>query len=246
MLSREELVRYERQIPVIGREGQEKLKRSTVLIAGAGGLGSASALYLAAAGVGRLIIVDPQDVELSNLNRQVLHWTSDIGRAKVESAREKLRRLNPNVEVEVYREELTEELARRLVSRADIVIDALDNWEARFLLNRVCVELGKPFIHAGVEGFYGQMLVVVPGKGPCLQCLLPRQPPSRSGVPVLATTPGVLGLLQATEAIKLLTGVGEPTIGRLIIYDGYSMTFSEVRVRRRPDCPVCSRIRHGG
>lgn len=239
-------MRYERQIPVIGREGQEKLKRSTVLIAGAGGLGSASALYLAAAGVGRLIIVDPQDVELSNLNRQVLHWTSDIGRAKVESAREKLRRLNPNVEVEVYREELTEELARRLVSRADIVIDALDNWEARFLLNRVCVELGKPFIHAGVEGFYGQMLVVVPGKGPCLQCLLPRQPPSRSGVPVLATTPGVLGLLQATEAIKLLTGVGEPAIGRLIIYDGYSMTFSEVRVRRRPDCPVCSRIRHGG
>ena len=239
-------MRYERQIPVIGREGQEKLKQSTVLIAGAGGLGSASALYLAAAGVGRLIIVDPQDVELSNLNRQVLHWTSDIGRAKVESAREKLRRLNPNVEVEAYREELTEELARKLVPRADIVIDALDNWEARFLLNRVCVELGKPFIHAGVEGFYGQMLVVVPGKGPCLQCLLPRQPPSRSGVPVLATTPGVLGLLQATEAIKLLTGVGEPAIGRLIIYDGYSMTFSEVRVRRRPDCPVCSRIRHGG
>ncbi|RLG77203.1 MAG: adenylyltransferase [Thermoprotei archaeon] len=242
MLTEEELVRYSRQIPVLGREGQEKLRKSTILIAGVGGLGSASSIYLTAAGVGRLILIDAQEVELSNLNRQILHWTNDVGEPKVFSAKEKLKKLNPNVEIDVYHDILSEELARRLVKEADVVIDALDNWEARFILNKVCVEMNKPFIHAGVEGMYGQMLVVVPGKGPCLQCLIPRLPPSRGGIPVLGTTPGILGLMQATEAIKIVTGVGEPAVGKLVIYDGCTMSFSEIKVKRRPSCPVCSKL----
>lgn len=242
VLSENELERYDRQIRLFGVEAQERLKRSRVLVVGVGGLGSPVAIYLTAAGVGKLTLVDPERVELSNLNRQVLHWTKDVGRRKVDSAVEKLRELNPEVEIEGVDIALDESSARDLASRSDVVIDCLDNWSTRFLLNRVCVELGKPLIHAGIRGLYGQMLVIIPGRTPCLQCILPTPPKEERGFPVLGTTPGVMAMLQATETIKILTGYGEVAAGRLIIYDGYSMRFDSIPVRRRPDCTACSSV----
>lgn len=242
-LSSEEIERYDRQIRLFGIEGQLRLKRSRVLVVGVGGLGTAAALYLVAAGVGHIILVDSERVELSNLNRQILYWTRDIGRLKTEAAVEKLRELNPGVVIETVAARVDERLLRELVPRVDLVIDALDNWETRFLLNRVCVEYRKPLIHAGVQGLYGQLLVIVPGKTPCLQCLIPRQPPETRPFPILGTTAGLMAMLQVTEAIKILTGYGEPSLGRLIVYDGYRMSFHEIKVSRRPDCPVCSMIR---
>ncbi len=242
MLTREELERYDRQIRLFGVEAQEKLKKSSVLVLGVGGLGTAASLYLTAAGVGRLIIVDSEVVELSNLNRQVLYWTSDVGRPKVEAAAEKLRALNPNVEVVPIKSAISEDLLERLVPQVDVVVDGLDNWKTRFLVNRVVVKHRKPFVHAGIQGLYGQLLVVVPGKTPCLQCILPREPEERRPFPVLGATPGILALMQVTEAIKLITGYGEPALGRLIVYDGYHMALHSVQVSRNPECPVCGRL----
>jgi len=227
---------------IFGVEGQLKLKNAKVLVVGVGGLGSPAAIYLAAAGVGNLILIDFENVELSNLNRQVLHWTRDIGRPKVQSAVEKLRELNPEVNVEGIMGKADEDLLRRLVPRVDVVIDALDNWGTRFLLNKVCVEFRKPLIHAGVQGLYGQLIVIVPGKTPCLQCLIPKQPPEVKPFPVLGTTPAIMAMLQVTEAIKLITNYGEQSLGKLIIYDGYRMSFNELRVSRRSDCPICSKL----
>ncbi len=243
-LSRSEMERYERQIKIFGVDGQIKLKKARVLVVGVGGLGCCAALYLTASGVGNIILIDSQKVELSNLNRQILHWTKDIGVPKIRSAIEKLRELNPEVNIEGVMDVLNEENVYNYVKEVDLVIDGLDNWRTRFIVNRACVELGKPFIHAGVRELYGQLLVVMPGKGPCLQCILPKPPPEVPGFPILGTTPGVLALLEVTEAIKIITGYGKPAIGKMIIYDGYSMSFNEVPVKRRPDCRVCSRISH--
>ncbi len=244
-LTPEEIERYDRQIRIFGVEGQLKLKRAKVLIVGVGGLGSPAAIYLAAAGVGEIILVDSERVELSNLNRQILHWTRDIGKLKVESAAEKLRELNPNVKTMIIAEHAGEELLDKLVSEADIVIDGLDNWKSRLALNKACVKHGKPLIHAAIHGMYGQLLVVVPGETPCLNCLIIKEPPEVKPFPVLGTTPGLLAMLQVTEAIKLLTGYGRPPLGKLIVYDGYTMKFEEIPVSRNPQCPTCSIIRKG-
>jgi len=241
-LTPEELERYDRQLRVWGVEAQERLRRSTALVVGVGGLGSPVAMYLAAAGVGRLVLVDPEVVELSNLNRQVLHWTTDLGRAKVESAAEKLRRLNPHVEVVAVRRRIESlEDAVQLVREADVVVDCLDNWRTRFLINEACVRLGKPLVHAAVRGLYGQLMVVKPGEGPCLRCLVPEEPPQEERIPVAGPTPGALGALEAMEAVKLLTGYGEPLVGKLLVYDGLHGSVDVIAVRKRENCPVCSR-----
>ena len=201
----EELERYSRQLSIIGREGQEKLRNSTVLVVGVGGLGSAVTTYLVASGIGKLLIVDPEVVELSNLNRQVIHWVRDLGRAKVESAKEKLKELNPEVEVVPIKAKLSE-VVDEVVKEADVVIDALDNWDARHLLNEYCVKYGKVLIHAAVNEAYGQLMTVVPGKGPCLKCVFPNIRGGPRPTPVLGPAPGVLGALEAIEAIKAITG----------------------------------------
>ena len=240
-LTPSELERYDRQIRVFGREGQARLKRGRIVVVGLGGLGCAAVTYLVAAGVGRIVLVDDEKVELSNLNRQVLHWSKDVGRPKASSAAEKLGELNPEVSVEALREEVTERNVEDIVREGDVIVDGTDNWKTRFLLNDSCVEIGKPFVHASVHGLYGQALTVVPGQGPCLRCAVPRPPRERGPFPILGTTAGILGLIQATEAVKLLTGYGKPAVGRLLIYDGYSMEFREVKVRRQEGCPACGR-----
>ena len=237
-----DLERYDRQIPVIGIDGQRKLAQSSVLIVGVGGLGSPVSLYLAAMGIGKLVLVDKEEVELSNLNRQILYSTRDIGKKKVDVAKHKLQELNPHVEIEVYEQSLDEDLARDLVKRVDVVVDALDNWETRMILNKVCVEYRKPLVHAGVEGFYGQVMPVVPGKGPCLACLFARASPSRTRIPVMGVTPGVLGAIEAAEVVKLLLSMGKPLVGRMLIVDLLSMEFRTIEVRRNPRCPVCSSV----
>ncbi|RLF16165.1 MAG: adenylyltransferase [Thermoprotei archaeon] len=236
-----ELERYDRQIriPGFGVEGQAKLKNATVLVVGVGGLGSASSMYLAAAGVGKLIIVDSEAVELSNLNRQVLHWTKDLGRLKVDSAAEKLRQLNPEVKVEAVAARVDEDNVQGLVKEADVVVDGLDNFRTRFMVNEACVRLGKPFIYAGVRGFEGRLMTIVPGKGPCLRCLVPVDPKEPRPIPVFGATPAVMAALQVVETIKLLTGVGEALIGKLLVFNGLTMTFDHLLVERSPRCPTC-------
>lgn len=246
MLNDKELTRYDRQLRIdgFGREGQEKLKASRVIIAGMGGLGSPVATYLAAAGVGRLRIVDQDVVDTSNLNRQILHWEKDIGRKKVESAREKLVQLNPWIEVEAVAETIDEHNVMGLVKDCDVVVDALDNYPTRYLLNRAAISCKIPFIHGGISGLNGMVTTLVPGKTPCLRCIFTEGPPP-STFPVLGTAPGIIGLIQAMEAMKYITGVGELLTGRLLLFDGVSMTFREVKVRRRPDCPDCGHLPAG-
>lgn len=239
VLTEEEKRRYSRQLMLFGEEVQLKLKKSRVAIVGAGGLGSPVAYYLAAAGIGKLRLIDYDTVSLSNLNRQILHWTSDIGKPKILSAKEKLTKLNPNVKIEVIKDKLSEANYRKLLEGMDLIIDALDNWQAKMLLNKACIRMKKPLIHAGVRGMYGQLLVIIPGKTPCLRCLIPSPETEIEKLPVFGTTPGVLGLIQVTEAFKLLTGYGEPLLNKLLIYDGYSLEFSYIDVTRNPNCPVC-------
>jgi len=234
--------RYERQIKLFGKVGQAKLSNAKVAIIGLGGLGCAVATYLAAAGVGRLTLIDYGEVKFSNLNRQILYWTKDLGKPKPLPAAEKLKELNPEVEVEVLHLKVDEGNVDDIVKDVDIIVDGADNWATRFLLNDRCIEYGKPFIHASVHGYFGQELTIVPGKGPCLRCLIPRSPPERGPLPILGTTAGTLALIQATETLKLITGYGIPAIGKLIIYDGFSMEFKTIRVRRRVDCPICNKL----
>lgn len=242
-LSPEEITRYDRQIRIFGIEGQVKLKKSKVLIVGVGGLGSAILYYLAAAGVGEIIIVDPENVELSNLNRQIIHFTKDIGRPKIDSAKEKLKLLNPLVKITGIKRRFDKDLGEKLVPQVDIVVDALDNWETRVLLNKLCVEYRKPLVHAGVYESYGQLLVVVPGKGPCLQCVFPSKIKEERPFPVLGPAPGILGALEALEVIKLITGYGKPLVGKLLLFDGKTGSFTLMDVKRNPQCPVCSKLR---
>lgn len=208
-------------------------------VAGLGGLGSPASIYLAAAGVGRITIIDAERIERSNLNRQVLHWEPDIGQSKVKSASEKLRAINSDTKVDEISVKITSENVDQLIKGADVVVDGTDNYPTRYLLNETCVRNRIPFVHGAVEGLVGQVMTILPGKGPCLKCAVPKEPPKKSVFPVLGATPGVIGCLQAMEAIKLITGVGKPLVGRMLIFNGIDMTFDEMKVNRNPNCPVC-------
>lgn len=242
-LTEQEQARYSRQILIrdLGEAGQEKLKRSTVFIAGAGGLGCPVATYLAVAGVGHMILVDQDSVDPSNLNRQILHWNEDIGLEKVASARAKLSRMNPSVRITPVRTTIDRENARSLIRGADLVIDAMDNYQTRFYLNRAAIQEGIPIIHASVRGFEGRITMIIPGETPCIECLTPEVPPDET-VPIVGATAGVIGSLQATEAIKMLTGIGTLLKGRMLIYDGEYLEFHEIPVSRDQACTACSHL----
>jgi adenylyltransferase/sulfurtransferase len=226
----------------IGQEGQERLKKSRVVIAGAGGLGSPIALYLTAAGIGRIRMIDHDQVALSNLNRQVLHWEEDIGRRKVDSASVKLRSLNRAVEVEAIAETLTEGNVSELVRGCDVLVDAMDNLPTRYLLNRCAIENNIPFFHGAVNGFEGRVMTILPGESACLRCLY-RGPVPQEKFPVIGVTPAVIGSIQATEVIKYLVGMGRLLTNRLLIYDGLRVTFSEFAITRNPSCDHCGSLR---
>jgi molybdopterin-synthase adenylyltransferase len=238
MLNKRELARYERQILIPGwsKSGQEKLKKAKVLVAGAGGLGSAILTYLAVAGVGRIKIIDGDTVELSNLNRQVLHSDKDIGRNKVDSAKEKLEALNPHISVEALKATIDESNVFDLVADY-LIVDAMDNLPTRFLLNQVAVKKNLPLFHGAVYGFEGRATTVVPGKTACLRCLYQGVVPGK--IPVVGATPAIIGCIQATEVLKYILGTGELLINRLLIYDGLCMKFSEVRLKKDPNCCDC-------
>lgn len=240
-LSNSDLERYDRQmmIPGWGREGQKKLKSSRVVVAGASGLGSPALLYLTAAGVGNLVIVDKERFEFSNLNRQVLGWEEDVGRYKAEAASEKLRSLNSGVKADPLIEEINDENVDRIVEGADVVVDALDNWRTRFTLNRGCVEKMVPLVHAGIFGLEGQITTIVPRSGPCLQCVVPEPPREIARFAVVGATPALFAALQVIETIKLILGIGEPLVGKLLVFDGWSTSFTVTEVARRRGCPVC-------
>lgn len=244
-LSAPELSRYQRHLtlPEIGPAGQERLKSARVLVIGAGGLGSPAALYLAAAGVGTLGIVDCDRVELSNLQRQVLFDSADIGRLKAEAARDRLIALNPGITVEAHSLTLRARNAREVIEHYDIVLDGTDRLATRYLVNDACVLLGKPLVTAAIHRFEGQALTYVPGEGPCYRCLFPQAhegaAASCADAGVLGVLPGVLGAIQATEAIKIAAGIGAPLSGRLLTYDALELRFVELPVSRCDDCPVC-------
>lgn len=244
--SESQILRYSRHIilPEVGGEGQQKICAGKVLIIGTGGLGSPVAFYLAAAGVGKLGIIDDDVVDLSNLQRQILHSTNDVGRPKVESASEKLTALNPDVNVVTYHERLTSKNIMEIIKDYDVVVDGTDNFSTRFVTNDACVMAGKPFIHGGILRFAGQALTVIPGQGPCFRCIF-HEPPPQGSVPscsqagVLGVLAGTIGLIQATEVLKFLLGIGDLLVGRLLTYDGLDMKFREVSVKKNPSCPVC-------
>lgn len=243
MLTKEERERYERQIliPGFGEAGQEKLKKARVFIAGAGGLGSPVAIYLAAAGVGALRIVDHDRVELSNLNRQILHWDENIGGSKTDSAAAKLKKINPYVKIEALAETITEESAPRLAAGFDVIVDAMDNLPTRYLLNRTAIEKKIPFIHGAVYGFEGRAMTIIPGQTACLNCIYHGAIPPREKFPVIGVTPAVIGCIQATEVIKYIVGIGELLTNRLLVYDGLKTTFTELEVSKDPNCKHCGR-----
>ncbi len=245
-LTKEEMNRYSRHLllPEVGVEGQKRLKASRVLLVGAGGLGSPAALYLAAAGVGTIGLVDFDVVDESNLQRQVLHDTAWIGRPKLESAKAHLNALNPSVDVVLFPERLTSGNAFRILRGFDLVLDGTDNFATRYLTNDACFLLGIPHVYGSIFRFEGQVSVFHPGKGPCYRCLYPSPPPpglvpSCAEGGVLGVLPGVVGCLQATEALKLLLGIGQPLVGRLVLYDALALSFREVRLDRDPACPLC-------
>jgi sulfur-carrier protein adenylyltransferase/sulfurtransferase len=247
-LSKEQRDRYSRHLllPEVGVEGQQKLLDAKVLLLGAGGLGSPAALYLAAAGVGTLGIVDDDTVDLSNLQRQVIHTTDRVGEPKVDSAAETIAQINPDVEVVKHQVRLDSSNVIELIEPYDIVVDGLDNFPTRYLLNDASVRLRKPVVSASILGFDGQLSVFKPYEGPCYRCLYPVPPPAELAPScgangVIGVLPGTMGLLQATEVVKLILGEGEPLIGRLLLYEALGATFTELKVRRDPECPVCSR-----
>jgi adenylyltransferase/sulfurtransferase len=245
-LSPQEVARYSRHLimPEVAVEGQKRLKSARVLLIGAGGLGSPLGLYLAAAGIGRIGLVDFDVVDFSNLQRQVLHSTPDVGRPKLQSACDRLHAINPEVQVDLYETRLSSANAIRILEPYDIVIDGTDNFPTRYLVNDACVLLGKPNVYGSIFRFDGQASVFWPPKGPCYRCLYP-EPPPPGEVPscaeggVLGILPGLIGCIQATEAVKLILGKGTPLIGRLLLYDALQMTFQEFKVRRNPKCPLC-------
>src|SRR3982751_5829591 len=246
--SPEQRERYSRHflLPEVGVEGQQKLLDAKVLLLGAGGLGSPTALYLAAAGVGTLGIVDDDVVDVSNLQRQVIHTTDRVGVPKGDSAEEQIKALNPDVDVVKYQTRLDASNIMEIIGGWDIVVDGVDNFPTRYLLNDASVRLQIPVVSAAILGFDGQLSIFKPYDGPCYRCLFPQPPPAELAPScgangVLGVLPGTMGLLQATEVIKLITGAGEPLIGRLLLYEALGATFTELKVRRDPECPICSR-----
>ena len=245
-LSKDEILRYSRHLimPEVGMEGQLKLKKAKVLCIGAGGLGSPLTLYLAAAGVGRLGIVDFDVVDFTNLQRQVIHRTADVGKPKLASAQAAIHGINPNVEVVGYETRLTSQNALHLFQGFDIIVDGTDNFPTRYLVNDACVLLGKPNVYGSIFRFEGQASVFYAREGPCYRCLYPEPPPpglvpSCAEGGVLGVLPGIVGCIQAMEAIKLIVGQGQPLIGRLVVFDALSMKFRELKLRKDPECPVC-------
>lgn len=237
-LNERELSRYSRQILQFGADGQEKLKTAKVFIAGAGGLGCPVALYLAAAGIGEIRIADRDEVELTNLNRQVLHREQDIGRKKTDSALEKLLDLNSEITIQAFGVEIRDQNALELVGDADMIIDALDTFEARYLLNRIAVQAGIPLIHGAIRGFGGQATTIIPGKTPCFRCIFPHPPPPEI-CPVIGVTAGIIGSIQANEAVKYLLGMDGLLAGRLLIWNGACTEMETIPVDRDPACPDC-------
>ncbi len=245
-LTRDEILRYSRHllIPEVGLEGQRRLKAASALVIGTGGLGSPVALYLAAAGVGNLGLVDFDVVDSSNLQRQVIHGSGSVGQLKVESARARITDLNPAVQVDVYNEAFTSENARAIAQRYDIILDGTDNFPTRYLTNDVSVFLRKPNVYASIYRFDGQVSVFDASRGPCYRCLFPEPPPpglvpSCAEGGVLGVLPGTIGTIQATEALKVLLGIGEPLIGRLLLYDALAMSVEFVKLKKNPKCRVC-------
>lgn len=230
-----DLERYSRQLPMIKEEGQKKLKSARVLIAGVGGLGSIVSIYLAASGIGKLVIIDPDTVKLSDLNRQILYTSKDIGRKKVAVAKERLQSLNPEISVEALDERITRDNVYELIKDVDIIIDCLDNWKTRFILDEAICKKKKILVHGGIEGLYGQVTDIVPCETSCLRRLI-SEIEDKVFIPVLSTTPGIIGLIQATETIKLLTGLGSPLINRMLVYDGYLMEFSVIDLKPTKEC----------
>src|SRR5688500_14950299 len=245
-LAASERQRYSRHLllPELGEDGQRKLKRARVLCVGAGGLGSPAALYLAAAGVGTLGLVDFDVVDFSNLQRQIIHATSDVGRSKLASARSRVEALNPEVHVETFDAHFSVANARTLVEAFDVIVDGTDNFPARYLVNDACVIYGKPNAWGSIFRFEGQAAVFAAPGGPCYRCLHPDPPPaglvpSCAEAGVLGVLPGIIGTIQATEALKLILGVGDPLIGRFLVYDALKMRFRDLKLRKDPDCPIC-------
>jgi molybdopterin-synthase adenylyltransferase len=244
-LTKDQAVRFQSNIQLegVGIAGQIKLLRAGVLLVGAGGLGSPAALYLAAAGVGRIGLVDHDIVSLSNLQRQILHTTSDLDRFKVVSAAEKLGALNPDLIIETYQERLTEVIAEELIKKYDIVIDCTDNFSARYIINENCVKLKIPFVYGGVLAWSGQTFTVIPGLGPCFKCVFPVAPapdsPTTAELGVLGTVPGVIGVIQAAEVLRFILGVGDLLVGRMLVYSALHAKFYEVPLARNTACPVC-------
>jgi adenylyltransferase/sulfurtransferase len=245
-LSNDEILRYSRHLimPEVGMAGQLKLKNASVLLVGTGGLGAPLGLYLAAAGIGRIGLVDFDVVDFTNLHRQVIHGTKDVGRPKLDSAEESMLDINPNVKIEKYEVALTSENAMDICKDYDIIIDGTDNFPTRYLVNDVCVLLKKPNVYGSIFRFEGQATVFAYEGGPCYRCLYPEPPPpglvpSCAEGGVLGILPGLIGMVQATEAVKLILGQGEPLVGRLMLYDALAMRFRELKLRRNPECPVC-------
>jgi len=245
-LSHEEILRYSRHllIPDVGLEGQRKLKAASILVIGTGGLGSPVSLYLAAAGVGRIGLVDYDVVDYSNLQRQVIHSTAAVGQLKVESARQRMLDLNPDIQVDAYNEPFTSENAMRIAGDYDVIVDGTDNFPTRYLSNDVSVLLGKPNVYGSIFRFEGQVSVFDARHGPCYRCLFPEPPPpglvpSCAEGGVLGVLPGTIGTLQATEALKLVLGIGEPLIGKLLLYNALDMSFEFVKLRKNPKCKIC-------
>jgi adenylyltransferase/sulfurtransferase len=245
-LSNEEIKRYSRHLimPEVGVDGQRRLKAGSVLCIGAGGLGSPAAMYLAAAGVGRIGVVDFDVVDFSNLQRQIIHGTSSVGRSKLASAKDRLHDINPHIQIDTYEAALSSENALELFKPYDVILDGTDNFPTRYLTNDACVLLGKPNAYGSIFRFEGQASVFATKEGPCYRCLYPEPPPpglvpSCAEGGVLGVLPGIIGVIQATEAIKLITSIGEPLIGRFLIYDALRMRFRELKLRKDPDCPVC-------
>ena len=241
MLSDDDRLRYGRQIiyPGFGDSGQGKLRDAHVLVVGVGGLGCAASMYLTYAGVGHITIIDNDSVELSNLNRQILHWEKDIGKKKPVSAANKLRRINNSIQITSLCKKVTEDNADQIIRGADVVIDGLDNFQARFVLNAACIRQRVPFIHAGVNGLVGQITTIIPGKTPCLACIYSTPPASEGTIPVFGVTPALIASLQVMEAIKLIAGFGETLEGRMLYFNGETMEFACEDLVKNPNCSVC-------
>jgi adenylyltransferase/sulfurtransferase len=235
--------RYNRQMMIDGwgKEGQEKLKQTTIGVLGAGGLGSPLLMYLTVAGFGKIIVADKDVIELSNLNRQILHWDKDIGRKKAESAKEKLQEMNKDIEIVAYAGEVTEDNIEQIFVGVNAVCDALDNFESRFVLNAFAVAHRIPLFHGAIWGLSGEATTIIPGETVCYRCIYSEAMPGGL-FPVVGVTPALIAVIQATEAIKYFTGVGELLKDQLLLYEGESMTFSKVHIKRNPDCPVCGKL----